>query len=1016
MSNSINPIDKEYIKALFPKYLLEQPIVNELCANYFEHRRLFRKLHQRMLSQGKGNISNHNEQDILIEANIINGEYLKENNGSQGLSVDLRREIWSNLMSAGVLGTVPYDSANDDYLIQVYKYFYPNDIRIADYPRHFLSTPDINEETSQIRTGIGASDSKSNSDPSSEVDTSNNNDKNTLDNENSDLIGSDIYSTMGYELPTRWLPQPNNALIISNDWSSKICVNPNWKNPLALAKKMNIGPNGSNNGTAFSYNRNRVRNNTITGNTRTNETNGSGENNKNGSTNDYIMTWSNNNLSSQKLAIFYYEVKVLSVSSSEGGKNSNIIVGFKYSRIASNDIDNGNELVIKDPNLMRNDNVMMEPNPLTFSGDHTTRTRNRERRRRNRINEARRRRRSSGGNGGSSATQGQNNDSDNASIIGIRNETIISTNTEANDNDDGNNNNTTNNDNEGDSNSNEDDDNDDDNTNDESDDNDNDLDITSGAHRGTSPELALRRGTRRSTAAANDGNSRNKHLKQMLSGMDDTFFGYNGFDGNAFSISESEPFAKSFGINDIIGCGINYINGTIFFTKNGVLLGTAFSEFHDINLVPAIALKVGNSVQTNFGLLEEFSFNISGYQNKWKSRAYSHIFNSISNEGSNSLFKNDNNKSGTSSRSQDKEGDIDMYGDENENENENNTPNKEIEILPFLLQKDNRFNKDGQLMKLQPNSVPINNLNSEDESVPSTLNCLVNGYLIHEGLIDVAKGFLKDLQNEIEPENKHQNKINDVDCDTSYDPTPNDENTAIQKQILQYNEKLIIKEENMLQIRQEMRKLINARQVSKCIDFIHSQIPGFLESNADTLFELKLAHFLINIENNTTNINELVSEGQELTEIFVYNRDNQYSIDKKRAESFQERIGRVSSLLAYNSPKTEAPEELLLYFTKEYLQDRLFQTINSNVLIYINQTDENALENIVGYTRTMLSTMRRYHIEGDHCFEEDPELGLQISKSSEQGTEGPADDTELDAQLETRYYKIINLDEDILNL
>ena len=52
-------------------------------------------------------------------------------------------------------------------------------------------------------------------------------------------------------------------------------------------------------------------------------------------------------------------------------------------------------------------------------------------------------------------------------------------------------------------------------------------------------------------------------------------WGYHGDDGNKFDqlgigIRYSEPY----GANDVVGCGINFHTGRVFFTKNGYNLGT----------------------------------------------------------------------------------------------------------------------------------------------------------------------------------------------------------------------------------------------------------------------------------------------------------------------------------------------------------------------------------------------------------------------------------------------------------
>lgn len=967
MTDFMNAIDKEYINSLFPAYLLKQPIGYDLLNCYYFNKKLFHKLHEKRLLEskiGQGDILNDLTPNTTTNINKINlnGFHIMYKNGKisdQVLSADLKKDIWSNLMSLGVLGTIPFDSVNDEYLIQIYQYFYPNDVRMA-----YNSNNNINNN-----------------------DNTNGPNNQSLPSTLPDFITTDIYSTIGYTLPTRWLSQPNDCLIVSNDHFSKLSVNPNWERPLLLGSKATT--------SSLSYNRNRLRNadTNISGHNNSNSNNNNiqeGRNRSWSSISDYIMTWSNNYIPASKMAIFYYEIKVLEVSSTEHGKNCNIIVGFKYSNYPNN--NNNNSVMIGSTNFNNNDNgnIYEELNPPFIGGSstrsgHTIRNRNRERRRRrNRLRQSQSgRRRMSSTTIDLNISPGETN---------VNRDTSISGNSHGNENDtdddDVNMSDNNNNDNDNDSNSMSDDDDEDNNYSDD------DLDITTTAHHHNG----------RANLETNDSFTISNG-KQFY-GIDDTFFGYHGFDGKAFSVLESEPFAKPFGINDVIGCGINYINGTIFFTKNGNLLGTAFSEFHDINLIPAIALKAGNSIQTNFGLFEEFTFDILGYQNKWKQRAYDHIFNSIEvNHDYSIISENDSNIN-----------DTDMNQDE----------------LPFLLGKDKRISeKDGSMYKIQPNYVPINKLNPADESIPSALNCLINGYLIHEGLIDVAKGFLKDLKDEIEMEVELKKQSETSSNNNNNNNSNNNFNIGIQKQILKYNEGQIFKEEKMLRIRQELRKLIYSREIDKCINYIKIQIPGFLESNIETLFELKLVKFLINIETNSSNVEELIHEGQSLIEEFVYQThedtsDTNIEINKELKEMFQSRINAAASLLAYNAPLVEAPEDLLVMLSREFIQDRLFLILNSNILLYLNETDECALENIIGYTRTMFSTMRQYHLEGDQSYNIDPDLGFQMPQDHEHSKKekkNGMDTIEKDVEsvengtcLETRYYKIINLDEDILNM
>lgn len=62
-------------------------------------------------------------------------------------------------------------------------------------------------------------------------------------------------------------------------------------------------------------------------------------------------------------------------------------------------------------------------------------------------------------------------------------------------------------------------------------------------------------------------------------GWDKQSFGYHGDDGNSFNSSgNGQPYGPTFTTGDIIGCGVNLVNSTCFYTKNGTHLGTAFRD------------------------------------------------------------------------------------------------------------------------------------------------------------------------------------------------------------------------------------------------------------------------------------------------------------------------------------------------------------------------------------------------------------------------------------------------------
>lgn len=109
------------------------------------------------------------------------------------------------------------------------------------------------------------------------------------------------------------------------------------------------------------------------------------------------------------------------------------------------------------------------------------------------------------------------------------------------------------------------------------------------------------------------------HKSKKAPGLEIGSYGFNGSDGNIYANhSINEKYNKPFGLGDVIGCGVDFHSKTIFFTKNGILLGSAFNKvFHSLYCV--VGMKEGNGVLTNFGQYE-FLFNIEGYVFKEKSK------------------------------------------------------------------------------------------------------------------------------------------------------------------------------------------------------------------------------------------------------------------------------------------------------------------------------------------------------------------------------------------------------------
>ncbi|CAO3589831.1 unnamed protein product [Absidia cylindrospora] len=122
-----------------------------------------------------------------------------------------------------------------------------------------------------------------------------------------------------------------------------------------------------------------------------------------------------------------------------------------------------------------------------------------------------------------------------------------------------------------------------------------------------------------------------------LPGSDDYSWAYHGengyLTGGPLSLSNrTRKYGTCFGIGDTIGCGIDFSDRTIFYTRNGIHLGTAFRDVKGKRMYPIIGFKTsGEKVTANFGQdASSFIFDIRQYRKDAANRIVHHILSSTS--------------------------------------------------------------------------------------------------------------------------------------------------------------------------------------------------------------------------------------------------------------------------------------------------------------------------------------------------------------------------------------------------
>lgn len=112
-------------------------------------------------------------------------------------------------------------------------------------------------------------------------------------------------------------------------------------------------------------------------------------------------------------------------------------------------------------------------------------------------------------------------------------------------------------------------------------------------------------------------------LHTRMPGWDSCSYGYHGDDGGIFHATGHmlREYGPTFGVGDVIGCGIDYHERAIFYTHNGKFLGYAFTSLSDRELqknwYPVVGIDSKSVIKCNFGQ-SPYVFDLEGMLEKSK--------------------------------------------------------------------------------------------------------------------------------------------------------------------------------------------------------------------------------------------------------------------------------------------------------------------------------------------------------------------------------------------------------------
>ncbi|KAJ3997898.1 SPRY-domain-containing protein [Lentinula boryana] len=208
-----------------------------------------------------------------------------------------------------------------------------------------------------------------------------------------------------------------------------------------------------------------------------------------------------------------------------------------------------------------------------------------------------------------------------------------------------------------------------------------------------------------------------------LPGWEPMSWGYHGDDGCSFATERNgTPYGPTFGLGDIVGCGVDFSTNRAFFTKNGTCLGPVFENVgKDVEIYPTVGLQhTGEAVKVNFGH-EPFRFDIEFHVLQQRQRTWASI---MSRPLDPTLFR----ASGTNERTEE-------------------------------------------------NNAPLVDEVSEEQS-KQTINKLVLSYLAHHGYLKTLRAFQKQARDAVEESPSSPSVDDDVEMDDVPGPSTTSPSTS----------------------------------------------------------------------------------------------------------------------------------------------------------------------------------------------------------------------------------------------